>query len=829
MVKSKGGAALRRLKESTKKAEISEKRNARASKKGGAKHGAPKANPESVTRDNPFEYKITKTKHEVVNRNIKGLKGKPGIARQKAEEVRNKTLLVGLRRGNKEGALVDRRIGENDLTTSVEEKMMERFMHEKSRGSDRRVDFSLEEDLTHFGQSLADMDDLDTPMFEPVDESDGKIGRSTVSKLHFGGFDDEESVGSEDEMPDQNRRKSKNEVMKELIAKSKQHKYERQKVKEENEDLAREVDEDLSLIRQLVGESAKRSAAAEASGVVPPTRAPPTTDDDFDSLVRRLHSERRARATDRMKTDEEVAIAERERLETLENERLKRMSKGFDADDDSENKAGSKRKRIPQGDDLDDDFTPVTDDGGPILRYSEDGVLIDAVDASDSASESENSEEERDRRKKRRKKAEQTFVGTTATPTADLPYTFEAPENIKQFRKIVAGRTLEEQAVIVGRIRTLYHVRLHPQNSVKLLTLMRIVLEHILDISTTNSEGLKSMEPFQIHLFELGHQFPAEISVLFITKIKSIQERVAQGIEEGFIESVTVQDLVIFKIAGDLFSVSDYRHPVCTPMTLLMANFIGNSRGSTAADFSSGLFLITLLMQNMKDSRRVVPEAIHFLHRTIQYLAPHAIESAADQTKVEQIPVLDLLANPDGAYLGSGSQCLSLFKLAAQLVVQYAKILADSVAFRELFSIFPDAVGSAEAAAFGDAASEVQDLRDTLEKLTARCLLSRRPLQLQKRKAVPIATYMPKFNEKYSIDKKAKRAQDQKLRAEYKKEHKGAVRELRKDAAFRARQTISQRMQKDAAYTARLNQKFGQLGNEAGETKDEKKKSKKKW
>ncbi|KAI8810102.1 nucleolar protein 14 [Cladochytrium replicatum] len=824
MVKSKGGSALRRLKESTKKAEISEKRNARASKKGGSKKGAPKANPETVIRDNPFEYKITKSKHEVVNRNIKGLKGKPGIARQKAEEVRNKTLFVGLRRGNKEGALVDRRIGENDVTTSVEEKMMERFMHEKSV-SNLMLPFNQSqcEDLTHFGQSLADMDDMDTPMFEPVEESDGIIGRRTVSKLHFGGFDDEESVGSEDEMPDPNRRKSKNEVMKELIAKSKQHKYERQKVKEENEDLAREVDEDLSLIRQLVGESAKRSAAAEASGVVPPTRAPPTTDDDFDSLVKQLHSERRARATDRMKTDEEVAIVERERLETLEKERLKRMSKTADTEDDSENKAGDKRKRIPQGDDLDDDFTPANDDDGHVLRYTEEGVLIDTVD---STSDSEDVDKEKGRRKKRRKKAEQTFVVSAPTTATDLPYTFEAPENIRQFRKIVEGRTLAEQAVIVGRIRTLYHVRLHPQNSVKLLTLMRIVLEHILDLSTTNSEGMKSIEPFQNHLFELAHQFPAEIGVLFGAKIRSIQERVAQGMEEGFIECKFTTgfctstcgnfDLVIFKLASDLFSVSDYRHPVCTPMSLLMANFIGNARGSTAANFSSGLLLTSLLMQNVKDSKRVVPEVIHFLHRTIQYFASRfSCHQVCGRSRDDRAD--------------SGFGFFKLIKLAVESAAEYAKVLADSVAFREVFSIFPDAIGAADASDFGEAAGAVQNLRETLEKLTARCLLSRRPLQLQKRKAVPIATYMPKFNEKYSIDKREKRAQDQKLRAEYKKEHKGAVRELRKDAAFRARQTISQRMQKDAAYKARLNQKFGQLGNEAGETKDEKQKSKKKW
>lgn len=40
---------------------------------------------------NPYELKFTKTKHEVLNRKVKGIKGKPGVARKRAtENVKNK-------------------------------------------------------------------------------------------------------------------------------------------------------------------------------------------------------------------------------------------------------------------------------------------------------------------------------------------------------------------------------------------------------------------------------------------------------------------------------------------------------------------------------------------------------------------------------------------------------------------------------------------------------------------------------------------------------------------------------------------------------------------
>ena len=64
---------------------------------------------------------------------------------------------------------------------------------------------------------------------------------------------------------------------------------------------------------------------------------------------------------------------------------------------------------------------------------------------------------------------------------------------------------------------------------------------------------------------------------------------------------------------------------------------------------------------------------------------------------------------------------------------------------------------------------------------------SRAPLRMQAHKPIPIATYMPKFVENYSISKRydpdAERNATNKLKAMYKKERKGAIRELRKEFA----------------------------------------------
>ena len=98
--------------------------------------------------------------------------------------------------------------------------------------------------------------------------------------------------------------------------------------------------------------------------------------------------------------------------------------------------------------------------------------------------------------------------------------------------------------------------------------------------------------------------------------------------------------------------------------------------------------------------------------------------------------------------------------------------------------------------------------------------LKRRPLELQKRKAIPIKTYVPKFHTTYSIDKRydpdRERAEESKSAAEYKKEFKGAVRELRKDAAFLARAKIDKIKAADVVYKKKMDRIVGTLAEQEG-------------
>lgn len=102
-------------------------------------------------------------------------------------------------------------------------------------------------------------------------------------------------------------------------------------------------------------------------------------------------------------------------------------------------------------------------------------------------------------------------------------------------------------------------------------------------------------------------------------------------------------------------------------------------------------------------------------------------------------------------------------------------------------------------------------------------LESRQPLALQAHKPIPIASYIPKFDAGYSHQKRhdpdLERNADSKIKALYRKEHKGAMRELRKDNRFLAGEQAKKQAEKDATYASKMAKVHGEIQVERAEEK----------
>ncbi|KAJ1033240.1 hypothetical protein NDA13_001237 [Ustilago tritici] len=377
---------------------------------------------------NPFDTKVTKPKHEVLGRKIKGAVGRPGAAKASGLAQRRETLLPEWQARNRSGTFVDRRFGENDANMTPEEKMLERYATEKQRRAAKGAAFNLNDDdelLTHYGQSLSGLDDLADIRLPGDDDDEEDTGRLTAQG-HFGGFGENEDGD-----------KSKADVMREVIAKSKYHKLERQKMKDADDELREQLDDELADIRGLLYDQAPvptpasapdpkakakinvfpgpAATGANATAIVGNAKmesqkgAEEKPASSYDTFVRELAFERRAKPQDRLKSEEELVAEEAQRLMKAEKARLKRMrGDSDDEDEEEEEEEGGRRKRkkdtgpssgtkrAAQADDLDDDFELDGMTAGEVYGLGASLAESGAVDEDDDEEQDEDGEEEQD-------------------------------------------------------------------------------------------------------------------------------------------------------------------------------------------------------------------------------------------------------------------------------------------------------------------------------------------------------------------------------------------------------------------------------------------------
>ena len=180
------------------------------------------------------------------------------------------------------------------------------FLFQKSK-------FLLGDDevLTHRGQTLADIEKFDDPRSDSDNDDDIRLDKSFVSDAHFGGGVLKKADDSEE------AHHNRESLIDNLIAESKKRKEERQKEKEETDDLTDKLDlEYKDVLDVLAGiKNPKKSDVA-------PAKLP---DSAYDILVRELRFDPRATPKDKLKSPEEIARLEKEKLEKLEADRLRRM------------------------------------------------------------------------------------------------------------------------------------------------------------------------------------------------------------------------------------------------------------------------------------------------------------------------------------------------------------------------------------------------------------------------------------------------------------------------------------------------------------------------
>ncbi|KAI9166985.1 putative nucleolar complex protein 14 [Paramyrothecium foliicola] len=839
---------------------------------------------------NPFDLKhAAKPKFDVTSNRMptgnaaQGIAGRPGQAKAVGEERRRQTLLVDMQRRNKVGGIMDRRFGEDDPTMTPEEKMLERFAREKQRSHKNSSMFDLEDDdepmegLTHGGKSLTFDDEIvddfnEDDLDDGEDSDDSDRGQQRLKRLRALAAADNEG----EEIDEPERKKTKKEVMEEIIAKSKLHKYERQAAKEEDADLRAELDKELPNIQMLLSSNLngnkRRPAEAEESEPARTTGIDRNVlEKNFDLEVKRLAQDKRAQPSNRTKTEEELAEDESKRLKELEDKRQRRM-RGEEVtdseDDDDTAKKGPEASDDAETEDDDDDFglgrgiktKPTAAELG--FDDEDDFVIDDDLVASGSEIESfdsddEDGEDEDDAESGEEEEEDDEFtkgilneeearnpifdadssIKASASGKSDeqgLPFTFPCPQSYDEFRAVIAPYPHNNLPTIVQRIRALYHPKLDSKNKERLAKFSAALVSFV-----SSPWDPKTSPPFSVleslvrHIHSLAKMFPIEISNQFRAHIEEAGKERFLSLHPG--------DLIMLTAVGTIFPTSDHFHQVVTPSMLTIARYLGQKVPQTLADYAIGTYLTILSLHYQQLSKRFVPEVLNFALNTACALAPTAVPAALGRFPLHQSPSQLRIAKASGetprrltfvdclADDFEGKRAKSVKVAILDTTLQVLDAAADTWTGKEAFvETFDQGLGilkhlqgkacrSQLPKQLGDRAEKLQV---KLERMLRLSQLSRRPLELHHHRSLAIKTFVPKFEETFDpvkhYDPDRERAELAKLRAEHKKERKGAMRELRKDANFMAREKLKLKKAKDEAYEKKYKRLVAEIQSEEG-------------
>ena len=200
----------------------------------------------------------------------------------------------------------------------------------------------------------------------------------------------------------------------------------------------------------------------------------------------------------------------------------------------------------------------------------------------------------------------------------ELPYTFELPEKYDALEKLLRKRNAEYQSIIIERMIKCNHPKVEPANKEKMVELFAYLLQHVNDtaaaaIVRTAEQTFSIVDQITPFLYDLSHINAAETTKCFLEVIKEKQADY-RAQEKQY---PTLDTLVFFKMASDLYSTSDFRHTVVTPTIIFISQLLARCRVADRKDIASGLFLITCILDYTKMSNRFLPAALNFLNGVI--------------------------------------------------------------------------------------------------------------------------------------------------------------------------------------------------------------------
>uniref|UniRef100_A0A1I7U5Y4 Nucleolar protein 14 n=1 Tax=Caenorhabditis tropicalis TaxID=1561998 RepID=A0A1I7U5Y4_9PELO len=812
---------------------------------------------------NPFELKFNKSKHDILGRKKGAQVGAPTASRKRAYEQREKTLGVEYDRKNKISKIVDKRLGERDGKTE-EEKGAMRFTEERVKNYKRASKFNLADDLfgegeeeevlTHKGKSLSDIEKYDKSMISDSDDDDepGNLGSHMVKVAHFGGGEKTAEEHVKEKI-------SREDMISNLIAKTKLARHEKQLQKDELELMTDSLDAKYAA---LMG---KMKTAFR------PTGRQQLEKDDYDKLAITLKTEADARATpaDRKLSEEEEALKEKERLESLEAARISKTNASFNskshlsADADVDIDAGSKAD-IRKAKAKNARFELKFDDEGDMI--DEDGVQKISIlkkkvddDSDDESMEDEFEDEEEDlddlmededelessEDEEEVKTSKKTFKSVKKSgktdDSSDVPFVFEMPKNYKKFCALLEKYS-KSMELVLERLVKCHHPSLKEGNKKRLNKLFLMCLRWFDDMAKEElkDQTIKEMNLAQATMHDLM-KFDIQYGVRCVRALVRQHWKGRQDKEKKSPASFALISAI--RLVSGLFPVGDSWHPVVVPAFFLATEALCSAKIPSLNALAKQIQLANAIVEYVSESKKYVPELVAFARSALLLAVTEKTEKFStngfpiSKPHSEMLCVKEKFTGPllpislssvfNDSTVPSTDSSMQVTVLRALIsLVQHLRVIYSNQndTYNIVFQPFVKTLSAIDSEFLPE---EVKEELETLIASTKAEVGAKRRLvhlSLIKTEKSMLKMLEPRFEWDFDPERPHKGPKDdkKKLTKNLRNEQRGAIKELRKDTAFLARKQMSSVKSKDRARIAATKRVMGGLMQQQGEWNKEK-------
>lgn len=583
---------------------------------------------------------------------------------------------------------------------------------------------------------------------------------------------------------------------------------------------------------------------------------------EYEANLRQLKLDARSKPSVRTKTDEEKAAEEAARLEELERNRIRRMKGEVDSSEDEDGQSADEAVPGPDEDFAQDDaeaFGLAAPEYAPTkvldVEDEDEFVLDDDLIESDSGAElaSEQDSDDSSTDGETEDDGDDDFINGLALPpdhrpsvkhdtvsqkleTKNLAYTFPCPQTHEELLEVLKDIKANDVPTVVQRIRALYHKGLAEGNQDKLDNFTVVLTQHVAYLADTDPDvSIPVLESLLRHLHSMAKASPQATGNAFRQHLQEIADDRPLNLTAG--------DLFILSGVSTIFPTSDHFHSVVTPAMLTLARYLGQKSVQSHQDLGIGAYCCSLALKYQSLAKRFVPEVVVYIVNALAILAPVPVpemDSGGVQLNVpvrlpptslrvksppaEVNPKLSfkaLIMNRQPENDSAVSACL--LNTYLRLSLQAATLWQQKSAFTELLSPLVQTLAFVSHHDKQLSPSTRELLSTTLSTLRAfqkSHTAARLPLLLHNHRPLAIKSSIPQFIENFNPDRHydpdRERAELNKLKAEHKKERKGAMRELRKDANFMAREQLREKKEKDEAYEKKYKRLVAEIQGEEG-------------